>query len=139
MLHNSLGISLPKIDERALHLTLPLERDLAAFQNRCLHRTKPARRSRRRSPRCRWYATGATTHSAPTTYGHRDVLVRGYVHDVVIYCGGEVIALFALLRARGLRVRAVALTQCLADLIRNRDRLEELMQAAKRTEQVQSR
>ena len=28
----------------------------------------------------------------PTTYGHRDVLVRGYVHDVVIACGAEVIA-----------------------------------------------
>ena len=28
----------------------------------------------------------------PTTYGHRDVLVRGYVHDVVISCGAEVIA-----------------------------------------------
>ena len=28
----------------------------------------------------------------PTTYGHRDVLVRGYVHEVVISCGAEVIA-----------------------------------------------
>ena len=27
-----------------------------------------------------------------TTYGHRDVLVRGYVHEVVISCGMEVIA-----------------------------------------------
>src|SRR5208282_5981827 len=25
-------------------------------------------------------------------YGHRDVLVRGYVHEVVISCGAEVIA-----------------------------------------------
>ena len=31
-------------------------------------------------------------YSVPTTYGHRDVLVRGYVHDVVISCGAEVIA-----------------------------------------------
>jgi transposase len=31
-------------------------------------------------------------YSVPTTYGHRDVLVRGYVHDVVISCGSEVIA-----------------------------------------------
>ena len=31
-------------------------------------------------------------YSVPTTYGHRDVLVRGYVHEVVISCGGEVIA-----------------------------------------------
>ena len=28
----------------------------------------------------------------PTIYGHRDVLVRGYVHEVVISCGAEVIA-----------------------------------------------
>ena len=27
-----------------------------------------------------------------TTYGHRDVLVRGHVHDVVISCGADVIA-----------------------------------------------
>ena len=31
-------------------------------------------------------------YSAPTTYGHREVLVRGYVHEVVISCGAEVIA-----------------------------------------------
>src|ERR1700678_3939718 len=31
-------------------------------------------------------------YSVPTTYGHRDVLVCGYVHDVVISCGAEVIA-----------------------------------------------
>jgi transposase len=31
-------------------------------------------------------------YSVPTTYGHSDVLVRGYVHDVVISCGAEVIA-----------------------------------------------
>jgi hypothetical protein len=31
-------------------------------------------------------------YSVPTTYGHRDVLVRGYVHDVVISCGAGVIA-----------------------------------------------
>jgi transposase len=31
-------------------------------------------------------------YSAPTSYGHRDVLVKGYVHEVVIACGSEVIA-----------------------------------------------
>jgi transposase len=31
-------------------------------------------------------------YSVPTTYGHRNVLVRGYVHEVVISCGSEVIA-----------------------------------------------
>ena len=31
-------------------------------------------------------------YSVPTAYGHREVLVRGYVHEVVIACGSEVIA-----------------------------------------------
>jgi transposase len=31
-------------------------------------------------------------YSVPTTYGHHDVLVRGYVHEVVISCSSEVIA-----------------------------------------------
>jgi hypothetical protein len=28
----------------------------------------------------------------PTEYGHHDVLVKGYVHEVVIVCGSQVIA-----------------------------------------------
>ena len=31
-------------------------------------------------------------YSVPTSYGHRDVFVRGYVHEVVIACGTETIA-----------------------------------------------
>ena len=31
-------------------------------------------------------------YSVPTTYGHQKVLVRGYVHEVVIACGAEIIA-----------------------------------------------
>ena len=31
-------------------------------------------------------------YSVPVAYGHRDVLVRGYVDRVVISCGSEVIA-----------------------------------------------
>ena len=31
-------------------------------------------------------------YSVPTQYGHSQVLVRGYVHEVVIACGSEVIA-----------------------------------------------
>ena len=31
-------------------------------------------------------------YSVPTSFGHRDVVVRGYVHEVVICCGAEVIA-----------------------------------------------
>ena len=33
-----------------------------------------------------------TDYSVPTAYGHRDVLIRGYVEEVVISCGAEVIA-----------------------------------------------
>jgi hypothetical protein len=33
-----------------------------------------------------------TDYSVPTAYGHREVVVRGYVHEVVISCGGETIA-----------------------------------------------
>ena len=31
-------------------------------------------------------------YSVPTQYGHQQVLVRGYVHEVVIGCGAEIIA-----------------------------------------------
>ena len=31
-------------------------------------------------------------YSVPTAYGHQKVLVRGYVHEVIIACGAEVIA-----------------------------------------------
>ena len=33
-----------------------------------------------------------TDYSVPTAYGHREVLIRGYVDTVVIPCGTEVIA-----------------------------------------------
>ena len=31
-------------------------------------------------------------YSAPVAYGHRDILVRGYVDEVVVSCGADVIA-----------------------------------------------
>ncbi len=31
-------------------------------------------------------------YSVPTAYGHREVVLRAYVHDVVISCGAEIIA-----------------------------------------------
>ena len=31
-------------------------------------------------------------YSVPTSYGHSEVLVRGYVHEVVITCGTQIIA-----------------------------------------------
>ena len=33
-----------------------------------------------------------TDYSVPTAYGHREVVVRGYIHEVVISCGAEIIA-----------------------------------------------
>jgi len=33
-----------------------------------------------------------TDYSVPIAYGHREVLIRGYVHEVVISCGAEIIA-----------------------------------------------
>jgi hypothetical protein len=33
-----------------------------------------------------------TDYSVPTAYGHREVLIRGYVDAAVISCGAEVIA-----------------------------------------------
>jgi len=69
-----------------------LERDLAAFQM-----PLPAPYDA-----CEKVATTVSSmslvryrlndYSVPTTYGHRDVIVCGYVHDVVISCGTEVIA-----------------------------------------------
>jgi hypothetical protein len=69
-----------------------LERDLAALQPRppvpydaCGRR--PARVS---SPSLVRYERN--DYAVPTAYGHRPVLVRGYVEEVVIACGAEVIA-----------------------------------------------
>jgi hypothetical protein len=36
-----------------------------------------------------------TDYSVPTAYGHREVLIRGYVHEVVISFGAEVIARYS--------------------------------------------
>lgn len=35
---------------------------------------------------------GRNDYSVPTSHGHREVLTHGYVHEVVISCGAEVIA-----------------------------------------------
>jgi transposase len=69
-----------------------LERDLAAFQ---MLPFAPY-------DACEKFATSVSSlslvryrlndYSVPTSYGYCDVLVRGYVHEVVISCGAEVIA-----------------------------------------------
>jgi len=69
-----------------------LKRDVAAFQDlpavaydACDKR--PGRVSSLSLVRYR-----GNDYSVPTAYGHREVLVRGYVHEVVIACGAEIIA-----------------------------------------------
>ena len=68
------------------------ERDLAVFQkplpapyDACDKRTGRVNSLSLVRYRCNDY-------SVPTAYGHRQVLIRGYVHEVVISCGAEVIA-----------------------------------------------
>jgi transposase len=69
-----------------------LKHDLAAFQkplqgpfDAC--EKSPGRVSSLSLVRYRRY-----DYSVPSAFGHRKVLVRGYVHEVVITCGAEVIA-----------------------------------------------
>jgi len=69
-----------------------LERDLAAFQkplpapyDACEKR--PGSVNSLSLVRYR-----SNDYSVPTAFGHRQVLIRGYVHEVVIACGAEVIA-----------------------------------------------
>src|SRR5579859_5139030 len=56
------------------------------------HRMRRARSAPPRSVRCRWCATARTTTRCPPPNGHREVPVKGYVHEVVIDCGSEAIA-----------------------------------------------
>lgn len=51
--------------------------------------TTPARRRQPGSARYRWGAIAALT-TRPTPYGHREVLIRGYVDEVAISCAAEV-------------------------------------------------
>src|SRR5438477_12605794 len=64
---------------------------LPPSRRRCLRLTTPARRCQQGSPRC-LVRYRLNDYSVPTAYGHRDVLVRGYVHEVVIACGADIIA-----------------------------------------------
>jgi transposase len=69
-----------------------LERDLAALQPRP---PVPFDASDRRPARVSSLSLvryERNDYSVPTAYGHRPVLVRGYVEEVVIACGTEVIA-----------------------------------------------
>ena len=63
-----------------------------AAASRCRRRTMPARRCRRRVSSLSLVRYRRNDYSVPTSFGHREVIVRGYVHEVVIACGTEIIA-----------------------------------------------
>src|SRR6516225_4954487 len=54
--------------------------------------TTPARRRRGQVSSQLLVRYRGTDYSVPTAYGHCEVLIRGYVDEVVICCGAEVIA-----------------------------------------------
>ena len=69
-----------------------LKRDLAVFQ---MPLPAPYDASDKRPGRVNSLALVRyrnNDYSVPTSYGHQKVLIRGYVHEVVISCGTEVIA-----------------------------------------------
>jgi hypothetical protein len=63
------------------------ERDRAAMLPLAAASYEPAKISRLGSVRYR-----SNDYSVPTQYGHRQVWVKGYVHEVVIVCASEMIA-----------------------------------------------
>ena len=69
-----------------------LERDLAAFQKPLPAAYDACEKVPTRVSSLSLVRYRLNDYSVPTRYGHRAVLVRGYVHEVVIACGAEVIA-----------------------------------------------
>jgi transposase len=69
-----------------------LERDLAALQARPATPYEACERKAARVSALSLVRYDRNDYSVPTAYGHRAVLVRGYVGEVVIACGAEVIA-----------------------------------------------
>ena len=69
-----------------------LERDLAAFQKPLPAPYDACEKMPTTVSSLSLVRYRLNDYSVPTTYGHREVLVRGYVHEVVIACGAEIIA-----------------------------------------------
>src|SRR5215218_854181 len=69
-----------------------LERDLAALQARPAAPYEACERKAARVSAMSLVRFDRNDHSVPTAYGHRAVLVRGHVDEVVIACGAETIA-----------------------------------------------
>ena len=69
-----------------------LVRDLAAFQSLPATSYDACEKKTGRVSSLSLVRYRGTDYSVPTAYGHREVLIRGYVHDVVIACGADIIA-----------------------------------------------
>jgi transposase len=69
-----------------------LVRDLAVFQDLPPTPYDPCEKRAGRVSSLSLVRYRGTDYSVPTAYGHREVLIRGYVHEVVISCGADVIA-----------------------------------------------
>ena len=69
-----------------------LERDLAAFQKSLPPPYDACEKVGTRVSSLSLVRYRLNDYSVPTSYGHRQVMVRGYVHEVVIACGTETIA-----------------------------------------------
>ena len=69
-----------------------LEHDLAAFQTPLPAPYDACEKVATRVSSLSLVRYRLNDYSVPAVYGHREVLVRGYVHDVVISCGAQVIA-----------------------------------------------
>ena len=69
-----------------------LERDLAALQPRPAAAYEACERKAARVSSLALVRYDRNDYSVPTAYGHRPVLVQGYVDEVVIACGTEIIA-----------------------------------------------
>ncbi|MGH8734675.1 MAG: IS21 family transposase, partial [Burkholderiales bacterium] len=69
-----------------------LARDLAAFQSLPPAPYDACEKKAGRVSSLSLVRYRGTDYSVPTAYGHREVLIRGYVHEVVISCGADIIA-----------------------------------------------
>ena len=69
-----------------------LVRDLVAFHDLPLTSYDACEKKAGRVSSLSLVRYRGTDYSVPTAYGHREVLIRGYVEEVVISCGVEVIA-----------------------------------------------
>ena len=69
-----------------------LARDLAAFQTPLPPPYDACEKIGTRVSSLSLVRFRSNDYSVPTSFGHREVFVRGYVHEVVIACGTEIIA-----------------------------------------------